>query len=400
MIMVGSVGGSYGYYSTGRLFDGLTADRTGRTGNTVSYSDLVTDRSSSLDFLLAARRRRQNIDEFYGAGNYLGLFARQLETAFSGKGVHSSDGAVSGTAKPGARVAEYELNITQLARGQQNISKSLPAAGGGAVAAGHYDIDVTVNGQTKRIGVDIDSGDSNRQALDKIARAVKGAGIDASVKSDGGKIYLAMTGKTGEGNAFSFSDVNGSLSQALNLNNKVQDGQNARFTVNGTAYDQAENRVVLDNGNVALSLNAAGNRTVRVRIGADSDRVTDGLRDVIDVYNTMVDILNGADGLGRRGAGITRAVQQQFAGGNGSRLSEIGVTLDGQGKIVIDEKKLSKALDDDPDRVRQLLAGPNGLAAAFTTMARQVGSTPPEQVFAPLQRYRPDYGGLFIDQLR
>lgn len=376
------------------------------SASAVDFSNIVAgNKQSSTDYIVNAQKHRQEINDFYGADKSLDVLSRRLSgqgqtNASVAKGVNSTDVAITGSAKTGAKLANYEVDVSQIAKGQINQSDGIAASGSGAIASGRYDMELQVNGQTKKIAIDVASGDTNKQAMDKIAKAMTGAGLTAEVKTDGSKIALAVSGKTGSDNGFKLADINGSsLASQLNLNNKVQSGQNAKFTVNGTAYDQADNKVSLDDGNVTLNLNTATAKTAKVTVGISNDSVKTALKDVLGVYNSMVGTLNGASDLGPRGGNIMRGVQNQFTGRNGSDLAAIGVTMGSNGTISLDEKKFNAALSSDSDKVKQLLSGGGGLGTAMTNTAQTIRNTSPESVFMPAQRYRPEYGGLFVNMV-
>lgn len=175
-------------------------------------------------------------------------------------------------------------------------------------------------------------------------------------------------------------------------------GQNAIFSVNGTTMTSTSNVVTSDISRmdgVTLTLKRAnteddGNTTLSV--SQDTSQLKDAVNEFIKAYNETIAKVdevtaNGADLHGETTLNsLARTIKSYATSSNGSNggiyklLSEIGIgTAEADSKnlnnntyeLKLDEEKFMKALEENPDSVKSILAGEGGVLALMESSVEQ-----------------------------
>lgn len=177
------------------------------------------------------------------------------------------------------------------------------------------------------------------------------------------------------------------------------EGKNAKFTLDGLVTERNSNTFTV-NG-YELTLKKASNTNITFSSATDTDGILESVTKFVDEYNKLIENLNkeikedkyrdfqplsdeqkedmtdkqieqweekAKSGTLRNDSTITSALSQMrsilFSEVDGvtgaSRLSDIGITTSANyldnGKLIIDEEKLKKAISDDPNQVYELFA--------------------------------------------
>lgn len=292
--------------------------------------------------------------------------------------------AASTTAK--AVGGSYAVDVKQLAQAQTLASaarKSADAAiGTGAPAVIKVEFG-TVDGKGFTAGdgaaksITIKSGNNTLQG---IAAAFKDAGIDAQVVKSGDGYTLALNGQSGAAGSMRIS-VSGdaavkdllaySPGAAPGMSQTVA-AQDALLTVDGKQIGSTVNSVATAIAGVTLQL--AGKGATSVVVAQDAGQIASNVAGLVDAYNSLNAKLKSLKGgelksdLALSQAGGQMA-QVLTSGGNGvptSVLAKVGVTLDKNGDMVIDDKKLESAIAADPAAVSKLFTNDGkGVADQF-----------------------------------
>lgn len=175
-------------------------------------------------------------------------------------------------------------------------------------------------------------------------------------------------------------------------------GQNAIFSVNGTTMTSTSNVVTSDISRmdgVTLTLKRAnteddGNTTLSV--SQDTSQLKDAVNEFIKAYNEAIAKVdevtaNGADLHGETTLNsLARTIKSYATSSNGSNggiyklLSEIGIgTAEADSKnlnnntyeLKLDEEKFMKALEENPDSAKSILAGEGGVLALMESSVEQ-----------------------------
>jgi flagellar hook-associated protein 2 len=257
-------------------------------------------------------------------------------------------------------------------------------------AAGLSGLTSTTSGKLTINGVVI-AYDTTKDSLNTVLSRINAsnAGVTASMNRMTDTIVL--TSKTAGAKVIDLTDTAGTLGAALKLapgSTAAQViGSTAQVTVDGTTYASDTNHVTTAIPGVALDLLDQGTGTKTLTVGVDRSSVRSSVKAFVDSFNALADLLDtqtakpatsGAAGGALVGeAGIstlaltlrqTRTPNASGFTGSLSSLADLGVTTGAIGsavgttdRLALDDTKLQKALDLDPQRVADLLGGANGI---------------------------------------
>lgn len=302
------------------------------------------------------------------------------------QGVESSDPTKAAVRATGpAAAGGYALNVTQLARAEQ---RSFDFTASSAAST------VSVNGRDYAMAADADL----QGLVDQING--DGAGTVFASKVDN-KLVLSskVTGAGGNGTGL---NITASSSDPLALSEdstRQRTGQRAAYTVDGGATRYSDSNVLSDAVvGVEVTLKSTGTSTVNVGGPAvDNAAVAAKVKAFVEQYNSAVDFmrskvqekkvvkattdaerLQGAlrsdTGLNSVLSQLRATMTQSTATGNIAmdELAEIGVTTGAAtggnavsadalaGKLVFDEAKFTKALNENATDVRKVLGASSG----------------------------------------
>jgi flagellar hook-associated protein 2 len=300
----------------------------------------------------------------------------------------------TGGAPPGG----YDVSVDQLASAErQTWSFTSPSADGQMV--------INNADGTPRSTVNLRAG----ATVDDAVSAINGAtgGNLYAVNVNGSLVLSAKT--TGASSGFSIAGA-GAGTQTERIA-----GNNAKLTINGTQYERESNTIkdALPGVQFVLKGKTAAGTTEGLTVGSpgpDKDAITTKVKAFVAAYNDVVtagrgaltdtpvvnasaadDIVRGSlfgdSGLNDMLSSFRSAVSAAVPGLSGTlrSLADIGISTGAStsggtinqdsldGKLTLDETKLSTALDSDPLTVRTLLGGTanvNGFAQQFRNVLR------------------------------
>ncbi|MBU3737390.1 MAG: flagellar cap protein FliD, partial [Rhodoferax sp.] len=320
----------------------------------------------------------------------------------------SNTAAVSAAAVGVPAKASYNVEVQQLARGQSIASASLAkdtAVGSGtlSIQLGTWDATTPPGtfaaGSAAAVDVTILPTDNT---LTKIAAAINNAsaGVVATVITDsqGERLSLrsSSTGAasgfrvqvndTGDGNntdatglsQLAFDPENGATGMGTISGTTTLLGRDAKATLNGVAVQSASNTF---NGLVPglnLTVSQLTTSPAVVTVGQDVASIRKSIANFVTAYNTLNTTLadnTRYDPVKRKGAllqgdtatvtlsnGLRSLMGSSTSGAAYSRLSELGITLQTDGSLLMDGAKLDIALQD-VDKVKTFFTIDNKDAA-------------------------------------
>ena len=325
------------------------------------------------------------------AGTFSGMKATGHDTSVL-------NASVSGSASAGT----YRVNVTQLAQSQvltaagqastkspigggaaTTLTFSFGTVSGGSFAGGKYTgASFAQNGSLPGGSVTIDASNNTLSGIRDAINAAN-VGVSASIVNDGsGNPYrLVLTSSAGGANAEMKISVSGdSALQSLLAHDpagtqnmtEVTTGQNALATVNGIAVQSPTNTLSEVVDGTSFTLAKTGSMTVNV--SSDAGQGSTAVVNFVKAYNalriqlnalTKIDTANPANSGALAGDVSTRALMNQVTDvlghgiGNGAyqSLRSVGVTMDPEGTLSIDDGKLKAALSQSPGQVAALFAG-------------------------------------------
>jgi flagellar hook-associated protein 2 len=299
-------------------------------------------------------------------------------TAFSNLAATSSDTSVATVSTGDGGIAgQYDLSITDLAKGQTTSSTNGFAATTDTVADGGS-ISFTIGGQTTT-AITISANTTLAELKNKIND--QNSGVVASVVNDGTNYKLVISSKaTGASNGFTINSSltygGGSVVAFANgqspTSGNTQDAQNAAFTVNGLGISSASNTVTDAIPGMTLNLLKAGDTSVKVT--ADYTSLKNNIKTLVSEYNNLRKFtaqqatgpLHGDPVLREALSDVKNALLgRNDNGGRYHYLAEIGLELTSTGDIKLDESKLNTAIDSYPTDLQALFQGTAGVAGAL-----------------------------------
>jgi flagellar hook-associated protein 2 len=270
-----------------------------------------------------------------------------------------------GTAVPGG----FSVDVLALAQEQRTYSTSFASSSDALGQTGTLQIGVGT-GTPASISI------SNTDSLQNIADKINGAGlrVSASVFYDGSNYRLQVRGlDTGATNAVSFGETGTSLGLS-NPANTVQSAQDAKIKVDGFTITRPTNQVSGVVQGVTLNLNQVTTSSANVTVASDAGSLGAKLQTMVSAYNAVVQQVHTSAGYGTTagdntllsGDSTMRSLSSDMSdtlfasiGGTGKyqTLADIGVSLNEDGTLALDQSKLSGAMTADPASVAKILAG-------------------------------------------
>ncbi|WP_296948531.1 flagellar filament capping protein FliD [uncultured Massilia sp.] len=361
-------------------------------GGTSGLADLYTSATKSL---LAQNPGIKTIDAQISRDNArlsgIGKLALALDafrTSAGKLGGDKLDAAASASGKAvtaqltdsKATAGTHVVDVKQLAQGQQLATKALPdkgaALGGGATTLIRIDMGTGSGATSTTLKID---GSNN--TLDGIAKAMRDAGLDATVVQDGKGYSLSLTGKSGAANTMRIGVsgdpvLQGLFSYGPGVNSAMTQkaaARDAQVVVDGKAITASANKLEAALPGVSLTLNEVGKSEVKV--ARDPSAITANVKDVVAAFNTMNTRLGDLKTGDTANDILLRQVQAQVGqvidGADQKALADVGITRK-NGALVLDEARLKAAVAADPDKVTQLFSkSGTGLADQFTSRIDQ-----------------------------
>lgn len=339
----------------------------------------------------------------------------------------SNTSALKVTATTTAPAGNYNVQVKQLATSSKVALQSV--AGGNTATFNSGSL--TISAGSSSFDVDITASNNTLAGMrDAINDAGKSSGVSATIITDdsGSRLVLSST-KSGAGNDIQVvasednvtTGANALTSQALvptvdpgnadafikpdsttGAGGVITKAQSAKLSIDGLDLVRDTNRIADALEGVTLDLTAAQSstdladgKTISVTVGVDKSSVKSNLQKFVDAYNALISTTSQltavvpVDGgnpvtgplLGdssiRNVLSSLRNEMVKMTGEDGVRaLADLGITTEKDGKLKLDDTKLTKALESNFDQVAGYLAGDNGLMGRLSkSVGAYVGTT-------------------------
>ncbi|MFZ5352484.1 MAG: flagellar filament capping protein FliD [Bacillota bacterium] len=285
------------------------------------------------------------------------------DTVYDSKQIVTNDPSiVTGTAAKNAASKEHSVKIDKVARSQINNTVKLNGSSFNELETGNQSFKISSGSKSVIIELDIKSYNTNRDVLSNINSKINNSniGIKSNIIEDkNGNVQLSLASeKTGKSAAFTVEDVDGTLSSQLQLNNAVQNADNASYQLNGNQYESESNDIKVDN-DISLTLRGVGE--TKLKVSQDKEKIKDAINEFVSDYNKTIDFLNEKDYSNTNANGLKNELLSSV-NSNRSGLRSIGIEVKSSGKLEIDSEKLSEALTYNSDRVKNLLGSSSGIS--------------------------------------
>jgi flagellar hook-associated protein 2 len=301
------------------------------------------------------------------------------------KAASSDESAVLASAAKGASVGSYAVTVSSLAKARTEASGNFADTDTTTVGTGTLVIQV---GTKDAVTINVDE---TNNTLEGVRQAINNAnaGVSATILNDGtsAPYRLLITAKaTGTVNAFTVTD---SLSggQSLGLT-ETQAAVDAQFTVNGIRLTKSTNTVSDVISGITFTLKAITAAPVEVTVENDTDAAIAGVKELITAYNEVNSYANSQakydadkkqagilagdvtlrNTLQRIQESLTGQIANNFTGGL-QYVGEVGLKVNSDGSLSLDEAKLKSALESDLTGVAGLFLGDGAAATAESISA-------------------------------
>ncbi|WP_408601863.1 flagellar filament capping protein FliD [Pseudomonas sp. PLMAX] len=320
--------------------------------------------------------------------------ALKQSKTFSPTSATSSGTGVSVAASSGAVAGSYQVKVNTLAQAHnvatENFSsKTDPIAGAGKLTIG-------VGG--KDVDIDIAEGSTLETIRNQINNS--GAGVSATIINTGdatNPYKLSIASKTtGTDNQVSVSFAGtGDLSTKLNdaahggSMTQVQAAANAEIEVNGISISSQSNTLEEAIGGVTMTVNQAGS-TQTVTVAKDTGAVKTSIQSFVDAYNAYIKTTASTTSFNEDptlsgkllGDSTLRGIKSTISDsmntaqtGEYQIMAQFGVKLNVDGTLVIDDEKLTKAIETNGDAVTSFFSGTDGFATRLDKTLTNLLST-------------------------
>lgn len=375
--------------------DAIKTKKTTLENNQVFYNNLFTKISTLVS----------NLDKYgdyqYNSGNSIFTKRSTTDDQFKAKSITSSKTDVlTATAKSDAIPSSISIRVDRLASNDVLITKKLNINDNISLAAGTYNFDLTINGNTKSVSVNFDGTENNETALKKIVNAINNTSdikVNASYIKDTsttGRITLSST-NTGTVNAITF----GGSSELLNFLglDSVSQNSNSRTIANdndaGYVVENADNlnsKIVLNSLNIYRSSNTIDDvipgvtlnlikpqepteQPVVLTTQVNTNGVKDLINSILSSLNDLVDFINSNNKVVRSESAISQlkfnirslasTKIESITDPNAPKyLTDLGIKIDNNGKFSLtDTTTLEKLLKEDPQKVADIFTKEDGI---------------------------------------
>ncbi|WP_425642703.1 flagellar filament capping protein FliD [Marinomonas gallaica] len=282
----------------------------------------------------------------------------------------------------------YNISVSQLAQG----SRSLSAAG----AFSSPDDVVSANGgQLKytsgdeEFTIDVAAGTTLKELREQINGADDNFGISANLVDDGtGNVFLALTSdKSGAGNDLVVENVSGDAALASvssDLSISADDAaKDAIINVDGidirsdtNTFEGAISGLTIKALNISAVSDSGVPEKAKTSVNYDTETVKETLNSFIESYNNLQTLFESQTKIGGplNGSSLIRGLEGALNSdlmttfdnaGDLSTIFDIGIEMDNDGKLSLDDTKFSDAMDNSYDDLTTLFSGDNGLASVM-----------------------------------
>jgi len=344
---------------------------------------MVSLEARSMDLVEAKKQiEQQKLASFQELKNRLQTFKSVVTTlntesrfivnksVFSNNSFSDSNKVVDITTTSSASSGTYSLIVNNLAT-ESKLITSGHAETTSSIASGTVTI---VIGSSASSTVTIDS---TNNTLDGLRLAINNLGLDikASFLNDGdatNPYRLLISGtQTGSSGTVTMSTniTSGSVTMGFDT---TQTAQNASLSLDGVSITKSSNTITDVITGAALKLQSAGSGAIS--LSTDTEAITTKVSDFVDEYNDLslflgeqlaldseteqTGVLFGNFAVQNLQQILRSSISSKITGisGDYTYLSQIGITTQSDGTLILDTDDLSDALVDDIENVSQLFS--------------------------------------------
>lgn len=306
-------------------------------------------------------------------------------STYTSKKTSSSDDKIATISGDSKSIAgNYDLKVSQLATHTRLIGNKISGDSKkelgltGTFTINSNKLDST--GVAKTFDFDITAEDSLAMIATKINKKSSESGVAAVIMD--GRLVLSNT-ETGDK---ALSIVDNTLTDSLGISSskaQLQQGKDALFNINGIDMTSQSNVVSdkIDGVSITLKQVTSGDTVVHLGLENDNDKILTAVKDFVSQYNSTYSFIGDSLDVGtpkvstdtsttknKQGALVGDSLMVRLQGqlrnqGTANpnhadlRVSQIGISIDKDGVMKLDETKLRKAIEENPNAVQEFFSG-------------------------------------------
>ncbi|WP_411991659.1 flagellar filament capping protein FliD [Agarivorans sp. DSG3-1] len=298
----------------------------------------------------------------------------------------------------------YSVEVQQLAKGSSLTSIDSTTNGGTPLYTSEDDVVSSTAGQMtfstangESFVLDVEAGTTLKQLREKINDAEDNFGVSANLIDTGSEIRLAISSEeTGDGNTLTVTNTgsNPELDNFTNAGGKmsVVDASSAKITIDGIEATSSTNNFKNVISGVSIDVKKVTGSAVSVEIAPSEEKAIENMKAFVDAYNKVISeidkyskpetVIEGEDGASSRkelsGDAMFRSLRYSLGriASNGyddappgmKTLYGIGVEMDNDGMLKLDETKFKENLANNMDGVGEVFAMSGGISESFSAI--------------------------------
>lgn len=299
--------------------------------------------------------------------------------AFQGRSATSSSKAFSVSAATGAKIESGTFAVSQMATHQKNVSTAF-ASNAQTHSGSSFNLNIEKGSKSTALSFKVEDGETTGSALNRFAKSINSSNVGVTARvnvDDQGYAQLnIVSNETGKDKGFKLS---GSLADAFALNDKQEDGKDLAYERDGVKGTSSSNTLTFDNGKVTVKVQGTTEKTENFQVKEDPNGMTNAVKAFATAYNQFVDATKDNTNP------MAKSIEKQFKNAISKSLNSMnleGIGLDENGKMAINEKELSNAIQANQDSVKKAVM-------KFDSFANTIERKTENVLNSPISKYMP-----------
>ena len=254
-------------------------------------------------------------------------------------------------------VPSYEIEVTSLASPQVNLGKFL-ANKDQELSVGEYSFDISINDMEYEFQFNVNEGDTHLDLQKRLMRLINNSkiGLNASIEEANDNTSALRIESTRVGIDFGQSsrvfkitndnaNKNSDIVDFLGLDYVAREASNAHFLVNGAEASATSNNFILQN-TYEITLNGLSEnegQTVTIGLKPDTEAFQENISTLVGSYNNFIRSMAEYKETQENSANLISEMNQ-IAGFYYQEMEKLGISLEKDGSLAIDDEKLGHAL--------------------------------------------------------
>lgn len=321
---------------------------------------------------------------------------------FNKKSAYSTDEgmvSVEYVGEDGKEPPTIEMEVTALASNQENLGYALPSNERAGLPNDTYSFDLSINDLSYEFQFSVREGDTNSDVLGRLSRLINNAnvGVKADILEDGkGSSALRLSSEnigapSGKENIFTVSDDNTSKAKGaveyLGIDYVSKAPSNAKFLLNGEERSASSNHFTIDR-TYEVTLNGVHQyegQAAQIGLKTDMESMIENVGKLISGYNNFIKTASEYRALHPSSSKLMNEMDRIVSYYKGG-LNSIGIDVDAEGRMNMDNDEFKSALSSDTDYSR--LGAVKDFASSILRKANQISLNPMEYVDKTVVAYK------------